>query len=74
MQKTKIVLALYALLKDGEQISLEGFCNEHQISVPTFRRYMSLVREFVWEKHLEEIVYDKDKKVYVIKSSALNKK
>lgn len=67
MQKTKNVLRLYELLKQGKEIKMENFCNEYKVSIPTFRRYISLLRDFMWETSLEEIVYDKIKKVYVIK-------
>ena len=67
MIKAKNVLNMYDALKQGKEIRLESFCNEYKISVPTFRRYMSFVREYLWEKYLEEVIYDKDRKIYFIK-------
>ena len=67
MTKVKRVLIMYEILKEGKEINLETFCNEYKISVPTFRRYMCLIRDFLWEKNLQEVVYDKNKKAYFIK-------
>lgn len=67
MEKTKKVLLLYQLLKSGQAVKIDAFCNEYKISIPTFRRYLSLVRDFMWETSLEEIVYDINKKAYLKK-------
>ena len=67
MKKAKKVLYLYDSLKNGEEIQMLNFCNEYKVSIPTFRRYMSLIRDFLWEKYLEQVVYDRFKKIYKIK-------
>ncbi len=69
MTKAKKVLNMYDALIRGEEIKMQSFCSEHKISLPTFRRYMSLVRNFLWEKHLKDVVYDKEKLSYYIKNN-----
>ncbi len=70
MKKTKKVLYLYSALINGEEIKMESFCSEYKVSIPTFRRYLSLVRDFLWEKYLKEVNYDKNNQTYTIKNDA----
>ena len=67
MEKTQKVLNMYQALLDGKEIELQEFCNEYDVSISTFRRYMLEVRGFLWEKHFKEVVYDKERNSYSIK-------
>ena len=57
MNKCYVVLDMYERLKSGEMIFLNKSCTEYGISEPTFRRYLSNLRNFFCEKQAMEIVY-----------------
>ena len=64
MNKSYVLLCLYEKLQSGKGIQIETCCKEFGISVPTFRRYISILRDFFWEKHNSEIKYDIKQKEY----------
>lgn len=66
MKKTAAVLWLYDEFGQGRSIGIGECCCELGISVPTFRRYIALLRAYFMEKHGRDIVYDTLKKAYVL--------
>ncbi|MBQ4268094.1 MAG: hypothetical protein IJB97_00420 [Clostridia bacterium] len=64
MNKSIVVLAMYDRLADGRNLKLEQCIAEYRISLPTFRRYLALLRDYCLEAHGREIVYDKMEKCY----------
>ncbi len=66
MNKSFAVLYLYEKLKRGERIYISSCCEEYQISIPTFRRYVSTLREFFGEQHAQKIFYDREQKAYYL--------
>jgi len=66
MKKCYILLDLYTTLLRHGEISIDACCNEYAISVPTFRRYLSDLRNYFLEKQGKEIIYDPVKKVYAL--------
>jgi len=66
VSKSYVVLKLYDTLKSDEPVFINYFCLNYDISVPTFRRYLAFVREYLWENYLIEVVYDKLQKCYRI--------
>lgn len=68
MTKSYVLLCMYEKLKKGENINIDRCCNEFDISVPTFRRYMSALRNFLCENQNKEIVYGVKEKSYFIKN------
>lgn len=66
MNKSFAILYLYEKLKNGEVITIEECCEEYQISIPTFRRYVRTLRDFFWEQHAQKIVYDREQKAYYL--------
>ena len=67
-EKLQIVLALYdKLIKEGKVI-MNDFISEYEISVRSFRRYVSEINTFFCNEFMnEEIVYDYAEKAYKIK-------
>ena len=67
MNKSYAILTMSERLRKGELIYIGETCIEFNISVPTFRRYMSMLRNFFWDTDLIEIEYNITKKGYQIK-------
>ena len=66
MNKCYVLLDLYSTLINGGEISITECCNEYNISIPTFRRYIACLRNYCLEKEGKEIVYNALQKVYKI--------
>ena len=48
------------MLKRGEMVCLEEVCDRYSVSVPTFRRYVALLRDYFWQEFSIEIVFVHD--------------
>ena len=70
MNKSYTLLSLYDDLLCGKAIYIERCCAEFAISVPTFRRYLCLLRSFLWEEKGLELVYDRQEEAYYIRLKA----
>ena len=66
VKKTYAVLSLYQDLIEGKKLNIYGVCNDYKISLSTFHRYIAIIREFLWERKKQEVVYDKVGKFYYI--------
>ena len=64
MNKSYVLLCMCEKLKGNHPITIESTCVEYGISVPTFRRYISTLRDFFWDTYQIEIVYDGKRKEY----------
>ena len=72
MNKCYVVLDMYERLKNGEMINLNNSCKEYGISEPTFRRYLSVLRNFCCKKLRREIAYIPKCKGYELRKSNKN--
>ena len=66
MNKSFAVLCLYDRLLSGKPVRINESVQELGISVPTFRRYLSLLRDFCWDKDKSEIRYNSIKQEYTL--------
>ena len=57
MNKSQIVLMIYDRLNKGEQILLVEIMNEFDISLSTFRRYISEINIFLSDTYQSKVVY-----------------
>ena len=57
MNKSQIVLMIYDRLNKGEQILLVEIMNEFDISLSTFRRYISEINIFLSDTYQNKVVY-----------------
>ena len=48
-------------------LEINECCGEFGISVPTFRRYLSFLRDYFCENFSQEIIYDAENKKYILK-------
>ena len=64
MNKSYAVLCMCEDLMKGKTLTIENCLAEYAVSVPTFRRYISLLRMYFAERHSTELVYDKKVKGY----------
>lgn len=71
MKKCHILLGMYDDLLSGQMIKIDVCCAEHNISVSTFRRYIACLRNFLAEKHGEEIVYLPEVAGYVLEKKKI---
>ncbi len=67
MKKSSILLRIYDKLKAGKYLEINECCGEFGISVPTFRRYLSFLRDYFCENFSQEIIYDAENKKYILK-------
>ena len=67
MKKSYILLSIYDKLKAGKYLEINECCGEFGISVPTFRRYLSFLRDYFCENFSQEIIYDDENKKYILK-------
>ena len=72
MNKSYVLLCMCEKLKGNHPITIDGACRDYGISVPTFRRYISTLRDFFWDTFQIEIVYDGKKKEYSCESSRID--
>ncbi|MBQ8884993.1 MAG: hypothetical protein IJY62_01270 [Clostridia bacterium] len=66
MEKSYVILCMYEELLKGNPLCIDNCLVEYRISVPTFRRYLALLREFFAERHGADIRYDKTEKGYYL--------
>ena len=66
MKKSSVLLFLCDDLKMGKKLKINKVCNLYEISIPTFRRYISALREYFLDRYNKDIVYDKDTKSYLL--------
>ena len=57
---------MYDSLLAGGSVNLEEAREHYNISVPTFRRYIALLRDFFGEVHSKNLVYDRANNRYVL--------
>ena len=58
---------MYDKLNAGKHLDINECCGEYEISVPTFRRYISFLRNYFCEFCSKEIIYDSASQKYVLK-------
>lgn len=66
LKKTFIVLDMYEDLLAGSKLNSKTCNDKYGISESTFYRYISTIKEFVWERHLQEVVYNTEDNTYKI--------
>lgn len=66
MNKSYILLWMYDDLRAGQAIKIDECCEMRKISVSTFRRYIACLRDYLMERHGEEIVYHPELSGYVL--------
>ena len=57
MNKTQAVLYLYYYLQQGKSIYLDEVMNDFNISLSTFRRYISELNIFLCETYQNKVLY-----------------
>jgi len=66
MDRTIVILNMYDDLLEDKEVNINRWCADYGISVSTFYRYIAVLREYVWEKLKQEIVYDQKINSYKI--------
>lgn len=72
VNKSYILLDLYSVLTRHGELSINSCCNEYGISISTFRRYISCLRNYFLEKEGKDIIYNALKRVYVLEELIKN--
>ena len=67
MSKSYVVLHLYDAFTKGEPVTVEKCCKAYDISIPTYRRYIALLRDYFMEEYNYEIVYSKSRNTYYLR-------
>lgn len=68
ISKIQIVIFLYEKLRRGEIVRMDVFMAEFNISIRTFRRYISEINAYLSNQFMnEEVVYDFKERTYKIK-------
>ncbi|MBQ4587061.1 MAG: hypothetical protein IJB13_04650 [Clostridia bacterium] len=67
MNKSYVLLLMCENLKKGNPLRLEECLQRYGISVPTFRRYIALLRDFFMEELSKEIIYVPTERCYRVK-------
>ena len=57
MNKTQVILYLYDVLLNGGRIYLEETMVNYDISLSTFRRYISEINIFLYNTYKNQVVY-----------------
>lgn len=57
---------MYNDLLKGNPISSKSCYEKYGISESTFYRYINDIRDYLWEKHLQEVVYIPQENTYKI--------
>ena len=57
MNKSYILLRLYDQFRTGKRVKITECCQEYDISISTFRRYIAFLREYFNEFFGHEIIY-----------------
>ena len=69
MLKSYVVLRLYDAFMKGEPVEIETCCTAYNISVPTFRRYIALLRDYFIEEYNYDLLYSKSKNYYYLRKN-----
>ena len=69
MNKTIVILNIYEDLLEGKVINMCECCVLYGISVPTFYRYLNVIRNYAMERHGREIVCDHEKFGYFMETA-----
>lgn len=65
--KSQIILFLFEDLKEGKRVNSLSFCNDHNISQVTFKRYIAEIRAYLVNAYQNiDIIYIKSENVYCI--------
>ena len=65
--KTQIVLYIYEKLRKHEVITTKLIVDEFNISIPTFRRYISEINSYLFNfKTGEQVVYSRRQRSYIL--------
>ena len=64
MDKTTVILNIYDDLLEGKVINMCSYCVDYGISVPTFYRYMNVIRNHAMERRGVDIICSKEKSGY----------
>lgn len=64
--KPFVVLDMFDDLKKGNIINSKTCYLKYGISESTFYRYINDIRDYMWEKHLQEVVFDSHGNTYRI--------
>ena len=68
--KTQIVLYIYDKLIKKEEVTTEFITNKFDISIPTFRRYISEINSYLFNFQTnQEVVYSRQKRSYILPST-----
>ena len=62
----EIILRMYDDLQAGHSIKLIDVCRIYDISIPTFHRYIALLRSYLWQEHTKTLVYHERNNEYRI--------
>ena len=66
--KSYVLLRMYDSLRKDSGIKLAEWCGKYEISVATFRRYISFLRGYFDEVYGREIEYSAEMSVYRLKA------
>lgn len=67
--KSQVVLYMYHKLMNSKGITLDEIVSKFNISIRTFRRYISEINVFLYNNYLgTEVVYDTNSKIYSLVS------
>lgn len=64
MNKSMIILDMYDDLVEGRLVSAEDCCVKYDISISSFYRYLTTVREYIRVRRNHTLKYDKKTKAY----------
>ncbi|MBQ8772126.1 MAG: helix-turn-helix domain-containing protein [Clostridia bacterium] len=66
MKKSLVVLDIYQELANGKTVNIKTCKDRYGISESTFYRYLCDIREYLWERNLQEVVYVAQEDTYKI--------
>lgn len=66
MNKSYILLRMYDQFRTGKKVEIAACCQEYDISISTFRRYIAFLRGYFNEFYGREIVYLPQTAEYVL--------
>lgn len=66
MNKSYVLLLMYDWLRKGKSVRITECCQEFEISVSTFRRYIAFLRTYFMQEYGKEIVYDPKEEKYLL--------
>lgn len=70
--KSQIILYIYDQLIDGKELKMNEILAIYNISVRTFRRYISEINSYLYNNYKnQEVVYNHTKNSYYLKNISL---